>query len=530
MKIVSWLIKFALLVGILGGCQPAGQTLSSLPGIEVTPRPGEAATSEAELRLIDQFFPPGLDPVHEYGGWYLLRYGAAERLLRVSPAGEIVPELAESIQAIDPTTWEVKLRPDLRFWSGAVVDAEAVKASLERSRRLDPAAAPLLAGVMVEVVDSTTIRFTTEVPNAWFPLNLADFILVIHNAAVYGDEPNLTDPAKADLTGPFRLTAFTPNQEMGLEAWSGYWGSPPRVERLHLRVIDSPEARVLAAQSGEADIIGEIPTTSVAALSDSEEMKLVEIGNTVTMAVYLNLTRPVFEDVRVRQALSWAIDRQDLIEVANSGYGQPAASFLAAHPFYPEAAEQGYTRYDPDRAAQLLDEAGWRLDTDGTRKKDGQPLEFRLVTYGLEKTTGELLQNQWGKLGVRVEVQHVDDYGIIQTRLTDGDWDALAESWVRFGNPLVRLTSHFQPGGDANKGGYNDPIMNEILEEMGRSVDEEELRQLVLKANERVNETVPLINLYTVPDLAVISKDLEGFQPHFLGEYWVTADLSIQRR
>lgn len=488
-----------------------------------------AATSRAELRIIAAEIPYGLDPVHEFTAYALRSVGAAEGLLRLTPEGKVVPELAESIRALDPLTWEIKLRPNVHFWSGALVDAKAVKASLERASRLAPGAELLLQGVRIRVVDDLTLQFSTEQPYPSLPLNLADQWLVIHNAASYGEQKNAFDLSAMDLTGMFRVTTFKPKQEMLLEAWKGYWGEKPQIGRIHYIEVSDSQARVLAAQSGSAHIVRNITPTGAVILQHNPELNIISVPSAGTVSVYLNLRFSPFADVRVRQALSWSIDRQELVNLSREGLSQPLPSWLASNPAYPEAMETGYTRYDPLLAARLLDEAGWRMDHDGIRRNNGQPLAFRLLSWGIEKPVSEVLQHQWQKVGIQVHVFHSDDYGLIQNSRDRGDWEALIEAWGTFGDPIVLLSEHFSPEGAINYGGYNDPVFNALLKRLHQTTEEEKRRQLVLQANQRVSEMAPILPLHPRPQLTAIRKNVEGYVIHFRQyEYQITAKTTLR--
>jgi len=473
--------------------------------------------------------PYGLDPVHEYTPGYLHSVGAIEYLLRLTPDAQVEPELAESFRSVDDTTWEVKLRPDVTFWSGKTVDAASVKASLERSRRLAPQAEPLLKDVRIEVVDDRTLHFMTAKPNPSLPLNLANQWLGIHNAASYGDTPNPFDLSVMDLTGFFRVTEFKPKQEIVLERWEGYWGTRPKIDRIVYKQIADGQARLMAALSGEAHIVRNIYAEGALALKGNTDIDLVVIEKPSVASVYLHLESPVMQDVRVRQALAWGTNRQELVTLARGGFGKPDPSWFATNPAYPKAATVGYTTYDPARANQLLDDAGWLMDAStGVRQKDGVNLHIRLLSYGSNKPASELLQSQWKKLGVQVEVQHSPDYGIAQSKRAEGDWEAVIESWGTFPT-LQCLWRHFAPNGDINYGPVNDDTINQILDRLAVTIDQNAHTELVYQANQWIADTVPIIPLYSTVALKAVSKKVIGFQPHFFfWQYEVTPDTDLK--
>ena len=486
-----------------------------------------AGDKDRPLLLIDNWITSSVDPTQDWSSWNLRVIDAGEKLLDITPDGHVAPRLAESIENLDDHTWEVKLRPGVKFWSGAPMDAQAVKDSFERTRQLDPAGSPLFKGTTIDVVAPLTLHFKTEAVDGFFPLVLANEQLCIHNAKALGPKPAPSALESLDLTGPYKIKSWT-SQGVELEAWDGYWGRSPSIKHLQFKVITDNSARVLAAQSGEADIVRLIPPDGIPTMQKAKNVNLFPTPASNVCSVYLNLDTPVFKDVKVRQALSWAIDRQTLDKVANLGYGRPLPSWFANNPMYPEAAQQGQTRCDLELAGRLLDEAGWRLNANGLREKDGRPLEFTLMTWGTEKLIGPVLQAQWAKLGVKCNVLHSDDFAMIQAKRDQGDWDAVIEGWTIFGSPLAMFRSHFGPDGDVNYSKFSDPEINRIVEAMARTVDQRELHQLVLEGNQRASEVLPFIPLVPRLLISAVTKDLNGFQPHFMSEYCVTTDLEFK--
>ncbi len=479
--------------------------------------PSSAPLAEdQELVIVGQDIAAGLDPVHELTSAYLRSVGAGEALMKVQADGTVAPELALSITQRTTTTWDIALRPNVTFWSGAPVDAAAVQASLERSRALDPQAAPFLDGLTFTVIDPLTLQVATATPNPLTPFNLSYYQLLIHNAAAYGKQANPFELTAMDLTGPYKVAEFTPKQAMVLVPNSGYWGTPPTLQRVRHEEVKDAQARVLAAQSGQADIVTGIPAEAAVTLQDDPLVSLMPVPAANTTTVYFNLQAPALSDVRVRQALNWGVDRQEVIDLAREGFSTPAASWLASNPAYPEAAQQGYPTFDLPKAQALLDAAGWTLGGESAmRSKDGVPLTIRLMSFGGEKAVSEVLQQQWTRLGVTVEVEHVDDYGLIQARRDAGDWDALIEAWSTFGDPQALLAGQFKAGGKANYGGFDDPEVAALFDQLATAVSDADRRSLILAINGRASEQAPIVALHPRPQITAVQPRVRGFEPHF---------------
>ncbi|MFC4597169.1 ABC transporter substrate-binding protein [Cohnella hongkongensis] len=500
-----------------GQASPAGQTDPQTASPE-----GSASQQERELIVAGQEIAATLDPVQPLTSSYLRNIGAAEALFKVDAGGKVVPELADSAAETDSRTWEIRLKPGIRFWSGKSVDADAVIASLERSRTEDLQAQPFLKELSFAKTDDLTIQVRTEREHLPVPLNLSYYQTIIHNSEAKHDSV-----ATMDLTGMYRVVDFTPKQRMTLERHEDYWGAKPQIERVVYEEIADEQTRVLSALSGRSHIVLNVSPTSLPQFKDGSEAEVSAEPAANTQAVYLNLRLPQLQDARVRQALSWALNREELVLLAAEGQSFPVATWLSSNPAYAEARGAVYDKHDPERAAQLLDEAGWKLGSDGIRYKDGEPLTLRLMTWGGDKALGEALQNQWTLAGIKAEVQH-GDYSLIETARESGDWDASIEAWSTFGEEYAVLAGQYSPQGSANYGGYDDEETNALLAELSEASDEETRRRLALQINERVAWQAPIVSLFPRPQISAVSKRLQGFVPHFRQfENVVNADLTL---
>ncbi|MCU6795646.1 ABC transporter substrate-binding protein [Paenibacillus sp. WQ 127069] len=478
-----------------------------------------------ELVVAGQEIAASLDPVKPLTSSYLRNIGAGEALFKVTANGGVEPSLAESAAEIDPTTWEIKLRPKARFWSGKAIDASAVIASLERSRSLDLQAKPFLDELIFTKTDDYTIRVKTKRSHLQVPLNLSYYQTIIHNADAKHDAVDTMD-----LSGMYKVVEFIPKQKMVLETSGNYWGKSPIIPKIVYEEISDEQTRVLSALSGHSQVVLNIPTTSMSQFKGNKEVKLSATPAANTQTIYLNLSKPQLKDVRVRQALSWALDRNELVVLAAEGQSIPITTWLSSNPAFEKARDTVYTKFDPDKAAQLLEEAGWKKGPDGIRTKDGNLLTLRLMTWGGDKALGEALQNQWTRIGVKAEVQH-GDYSLIQTARKSGDWDASIEAWNTFGDELTLLTGQYAPGGSANFGGYNDEETNTWLAQLGEASDTAARHELALKINERVAQQAPVISLFPRPQITAVRQTLYGFEDHFRQfENVVNANLSLNSK
>jgi peptide/nickel transport system substrate-binding protein len=284
------------------------------------------------------------------------------------------------------------------------------------------------------------------------------------------------------------------------------------MSRLRVDEINDVDARSLAALSGEAHIVRQVSTQVSGQLERSRTMRLVTIPGIGTFSAYLNIQRPPFDDVLVRRALAWAVDREELVLQAIDGWGKGAPSWLAPNPFYPEAARVGYPKHDLAKAGQLLDEAGWRIAPGGrARAKNGVPLRFRVLWFGSNRPAAEVLQAQWSRLGAEVTVEGSTQYSFLQQKRAQNDWEILLESWGTLGDPAAVLARHLAPDGDLNYGRFSDPTTDALLAGFAGLYSPEERRLQALRVNERQAELVPFIPLYSSQGLTAVARTVRNF-------------------
>jgi peptide/nickel transport system substrate-binding protein len=464
-----------------------------------------------------------LNPMKLNSASFLRGIGTGEALFFVDRDGIVHPEIAEASREIDSTTWRITIRPNVKFWSGKPVDANAVIASFEDSKKNDPHSLTYLQELTFSRIDDRTIQVNTAREFMNVPLSLSYYQTLIHNS-----DASFDTVETIDLTGMYIIKEFEPKRKMVLEINEDYWGKKPTIKKIIHEEIPDEQTRVLMALSGDADIVTDIPVSAIAQIEKSNTVTLVDSPRAAPQTIYLNLRQPQFEDVRVRQALSWALDRDELVILGAEGHTSTVSTWFGSNPAYPEEKNAVYPKQDIQKANRLLDEAGWLPGPEGIRVKNGVPLSFRLLTWGSEKALGEALQYQWAQIGVKVDSLY-GDYTLIEAARKTGDWDASIEGWGTFGEEYPLLMGQFSPNGGANFGGYDEKTVNDLLEQLKNATDQETKHALTVAINERVAEDAPVICVYLYPALIAVNKNLEGFIGHFRQfEYIVNANLKFK--
>ena len=301
-----------------------------------------------------------------------------EGLVRVDERGRVVPGIAASWTTPDPLTWELKLRPGIKFHDGSELTVEDVVFSLERPLTIKGSPGGYAAYVRPiaskQIVDRTTLRLRTAVPYGALLQDLAHVLIVSRRAAANASGEDFDSGKAAVGTGPFRLVRFARGDRVQLTRHDTYWGGRPEWDAVTLRILPSDPVRTAALLSGELEAIENVPTADLPRLRKSAAHRLAQTVSWRTILLHLDqhrvpppgvtdkggrpLAANPFKDVRVRRALSKAINRQAIAERIMEGLAMPAASPVPPSVIGHDPALKPEP-YDPDGARKLLAEAGY---------------------------------------------------------------------------------------------------------------------------------------------------------------------------
>lgn len=285
-----------------------------------------------------------------------------ETLIGFDDQMKIVPRLAERWEvADDGVTWTFHLREGVTFHDGSPLDAAAVAASF--ARVLDPVAAHKRLTLFdmiarVEAVDPRTVRFVTKYPFGAFEPTIAHVSAAILNpkvAAAAGKSFGLTAEATSG-SGPYRIVSWKKDQEIVLERYDGYWGQKGVTQQIVYRPIPEAASRVLALETGDVDAINRVSATDIPRLEQHPDIRVYKTPGVGAQQFRFNLTKKPFDDARVRQAISYAIDRPSIVKNLVASFARPSTGALT--PIMRGYVNLGEIPYDPERARRLLREAG----------------------------------------------------------------------------------------------------------------------------------------------------------------------------
>lgn len=500
---------------------------------EAPPRTGAvtpaARPKETTLRVGLPFLFTNQNPdPHKGGGFHLVQTGVAETLFKLGKDLRPEPWLATGARQVDERTWEVALRQGVKFHNGDLMDAAAVKASLERSIAKSPVAKAVLDIARIEAKDSYTLTIVANNPSPILPGLLTDFNSVIVDAAAAQAKSDAF-AEKPVLTGPFKVERLQQDKELVVVRHPEYWGPPPSVDRAIFLYIPDNNSRVLALQSGDIDLAVYIAPESVPTVRSASTLMVVPAAPVALEFIMLNHRREAWKDAGVRQAIALAINREALVKGVMQGQGTAATgpyppAFLSCNQI------QGHP-FDPAKARQLLAQAGYQeKDGDGYVVKDGQTLTMTLLTYRQRPELvpmAEAVQASLKTVGIKVNVRAVEQ---ITATLEQGDWDGSMyfNNMVTTGDPYWALSRFFATGGSANNGGYSSPRVDELTRQVGQATDRQMREQLACTASQVIVDELAIVPLlYPNINYGVSRKVIGLDEPH---SFFYIMDSSIGKR
>ena len=369
-----------------------------------------------------------------------------DTLTQMDASFQLQPMLAESWEYIEEDdAWRFRLRQSVIFHDGQSLTARAVVETMNRIALSDS-----FAGILkidqnsVTAIDDYTVEIKPTTRNLQLPGQLSH--------PIFGIRAPGSDPFRGEHigTGPFKFVEYVEDDHITVESNPDHWGTVQQVDRIEFRFILDPDARVSALQAGEVDIIYSVPLESAQPLSDVSDIRVLpsRVGAYQGLSVLLTGEDPydLPQDVFLREAIGYAIDRQVIINAVFGGFAATSQTLIPAGVLGSFADRvKGYT-YDPEQAAALLEEAGWRdTDGDGIREKDGRELRLELISGFpnalVHRQTPEMIQAQFREVGIDLRISTAPDVPTYEQRLIDRQGDL----WLEIGNQ--RTTSPcFLPG------------------------------------------------------------------------------------
>jgi peptide/nickel transport system substrate-binding protein len=440
-------------------------------------------------------------------------------LVRFDENMAVAPELAESWDISDDgLTVTFKLRSGVTFHNGDEFTSEDVKYNFERilNEETGAVARSFFVGITeIEAPDPLTVVMHLESPNAALLNNMA-------NSSVSIVSKNVAEAGSLGTeligTGPFKLAEWEADNFMRFEAFEDFFlEGIPLLDGIEMRVIPDESSILAGLRAGTIDW-AEIQDPKVAILVSGEEsLNLARATSLSYHLLGLNSAREPFTDERVRQAISCAIDRQQVIDVSSLGEGQVTGP--VTNPYFAVPASE-YACYTPDleKARELMAEAGYA---------DG--FAFTLITPATEPAVGladsQSIQAQLKQIGIEVEIELLE-LGIYVDRWLAGDMDA----WVGRNSGAPDLYRYWHSTGNLNfVPGWNDPEVDALLEQGKQVTDPEERKAIYAEAQKKLVAAAPWIWTYVFYEYRPMQDYVKGFTPMSDGSYIYLRDVWLDK-
>ncbi len=329
-------------------------------------------------------------------------------------------------------------------------------------------------------------------------------------------------------TGPYRIVEWKTGEYVLLEKVNDYWRGPedPKINRILFRFLPNTTTRINQLRSGEVHLVALVPWDKVRELRGLPSLRLNQVLGNGYEHVTLNEKHfPPFKDLRVRQALAHAIDRELLVRTILDSLVTTVDGPIQPLSWAYEPNVKRYP-FDTATANRLLDEAGWKRGPDGIRAKDGRPLAFTLITqagFAIRENVAQALQRQFRDVGVNVSVKLIDGTTISSVWFS-GDFDAMLHWWQSGADPEITLVfaSDRTPPAGRNINYFADDSLTRVLYASDRTVDQTKRAELLRAAQRRVAELVPELVLYNTAKIDAVPASLRNFKgnPTNAGPFW----------
>ena len=410
-----------------------------------------------------------------------------EGLVRIDERGRVMPGLAASWSTPDPLTWEIRLRPGVKFHDGSDLTVEDVVYSLERPLTIKGSPGGYATYVRPvtakQIVDRHTLRFKTAAPYGPLLQDLALVLIVSKRAASSASGEDFDSGKAAVGTGPFKLVKFARGDRVQLARHDGYWGERPEWDSVTLRILPSDPTRTAALLSGELDAIENVPTADLARLRKSAAHRLAQTVSWRTILLHLDqhrspppgvtdkagkpLAANPFKDVRVRQALSKSINRQAIVERVMEGLALPAANPVPPSVIGHDPAVKPEP-YDPEGAKKLLAEAGYANGFNMTLAAPNN-------RYINDEQVAQAAAQMFARIGITTKVDAMP-LSVYLGKARNQEFGVSLLGWGSLASDLALRSLAATPNADKGHGTWNwarysNPALDKLIEQSLSTVD-----------------------------------------------------------
>ena len=494
-KLMAFLLLASLLCAALTGCGGSST--------EKTPEGGQTQTGSTDAVAneitvgIAQDLDDSLDPhLAVAAGTKEVMFNVFEGLMKPTSTGDLTPAVAESYTVSeDRLTYTFTLREGVKFHNGDEVTAEDVVYSISRCADTTDGT-PLVEAFSViqsvEAVDARTVAITIAEPSNEFISYMTTAIL----PADYDQQ----DTAPVG-TGPFKFVSRAAQDNIVLERFDEYWGTPAYLDKVTFKIMENADSLVMSLQSGAIDLCSHLTSTQVAQLGG--DFYVAEGTMNLVQALYLNNAEKPFDDVRVRQALCYAVDKQGIIDLAFDGYGSPIGSSM--YPTFGKYFDESLTNYytkDVEKAKSLLTDAGY---------PNGFEMTITVPSnYQPHIDTAQVLVEQLKEIGVTAKIELVE-WGTWVSDVYAGRQFQSTVVGVDASNMTARaLLERFTSDYAKNFINYNNADYDALFQQALTTYDDAGQTAIYKAMEKNLTENAANVYIQDLADLVAVRQGLEG--------------------
>ncbi|TSD86122.1 hypothetical protein FFK22_024150 [Mycobacterium sp. KBS0706] len=449
---------------------------------DAAPQPGGTLT----IGVVSD--PVTLDPAF-FASYFELsaQYLIYEPLLTLTPDLKVEPGLASYTQP-DDRTYRFEIRPGVTFQDGTPYDAAAAKFNLDRM--LDPKNGSPRRSELgpIQSVDVTgPLAFTVKLsqPYSLFPVVMTNRPgLFVSPAALAKYGPDFATHGVG--AGPFQVASWTKNGQLVLDRFDGYYKGKAPLDKVVLRPLPDETLRTASLRGGEVQLTDSLPPQTLSTLKIDGSVTVSNLPGIGFNALSLNVTRPPFDDPKVRRALMLAVDRDVVNRVAYFNTGVPAFGPIPPSIGWAYDADFHPYKRDVEEAKRLLAEAG---------HPDGVPFAITVVASPLQSRIAQIIQAQAGEAGFKVTVRQVDATSLISV-LQKRDFDICWSPWTGRPDPDGNMYNWFTKGGPNNFSGYADDEVDALLRQARVTPDQGARATMYRQAQQMISDDAPVLFLH----------------------------------
>lgn len=469
---------------------------------------GQAMAADA-LRVAQQQDPQNLDPIDTFRlSWGSIGSNVFDGLIQRGEDIKLVPGLATQWQFLDDNKRiRFILRQGVKFHNGEPFNGQAVKYTFDRllgeQGKKGPQRSNYTSIASVEVINDHTVDFHMEKVDPVILTKLAGYGAMIVPPKYIAEVGEKAFDMKPVGTGPFKVVQYKPAVSVQLERFDDYWNGRAKVKDLTIRFITEPATRIAELLSGGVDISLNIPTTAIETVEANDNVELYKVSGPTVRMLRFNTRDGITEDVRVRQAINMAIDKETIIKVLLKGFGQPISSAQSEKSFGFDPALKGYP-YDPAKAKQLLKQAGIKPNTEIAIDIVSNNDSFREVA--------QVVGSYLNAVGLKVKIKSHEQNVYFSDTITKGKTSELYYygwgGWTFDFDNTAYLLYH---SGERNNPYINDEKLNQLLEGQRQTYDTQVREKALREVAAYVHDQAFDVPLYNIPTLYGVSKKVKGF-------------------